>query len=348
MVKIGDKVRYLNAVGGGVISKIQKNLVYVLESDGFETPVLANEVVVVNTVNQYNFPTEDKTIPEQVIENEPVQETPVYEFDELEETKEGEALSVYLALVPDDLKQMQTTKTECYLVNSSNYYLSFNFFRGEDELELKENGVVEPQTKLWLETVEKEDVNAFTSIRFQAIAYKKNKSFTVKPVIDTVLTIDPTKFYKLHSFTENDYFDKKAWLLPIIENYGVAEDYRIVEAELKSALAQKERVEPKKRFPAKVNKNTVIEVDLHINQLVNSTVGMSNFDMLQVQLGKFNEVMRANLKKRGQKIVFIHGKGEGVLRKEIEKVLKTSYRTCYFQDASFQQYGFGATQVTIR
>ncbi len=210
---------------------------------------------------------------------------------------------------------MQTTKTECYLVNSSNYYLSFNFFRGEDELELKENGVVEPQTKLWLETVEKEDVNAFTSIRFQAIAYKKNKSFTVKPVI---------------------------------ENDGVAEDSRIVEAELKSALAQKERVEPKKRFPAKVNKNTVIEVDLHINQLVDSTVGMSNFDMLQVQLGKFNEVMRANLKKRGQKIVFIHGKGEGVLRKEIEKVLKTSYRTCYFQDASFQQYGFGATQVTIR
>ena len=34
--------------------------------------------------------------------------------------------------------------------------------------------------------------------------------------------------------------------------------------------------------------------------------------------------------------------------KELEKQLKLKYRTCYYQDASFQQYGFGATQVTIR
>lgn len=52
--------------------------------------------------------------------------------------------------------------------------------------------------------------------------------------------------------------------------------------------------------------------------------------------------------KTGQKIVFIHGKGEGVLRKEIEKQLKTKYRQHYFQDASFREYGFGATMVTIR
>ena len=48
-----------------------------------------------------------------------------------------------------------------------------------------------------------------------------------------------------------------------------------------------------------------------------------------------------------RKIVFIHGKGEGVLRAEIEKQLKSRYRHCEYQDASFQQYGFGATQVTI-
>ena len=64
-------------------------------------------------------------------------------------------------------------------------------------------------------------------------------------------------------------------------------------------------------------------------------------------MDKFHEVMRANLKYKGQKIVFIHGKGEGVLRAEIEKQLKSRYRHCEYQDASFQQYGFGATQVTI-
>lgn len=44
-MKIGDKVRYLNAVGGGVITRIgEKGVVTVLEEDGFETPVLANDV----------------------------------------------------------------------------------------------------------------------------------------------------------------------------------------------------------------------------------------------------------------------------------------------------------------
>ena len=50
----------------------------------------------------------------------------------------------------------------------------------------------------------------------------------------------------------------------------------------------------------------------------------------------------------GQKIVFIHGKGDGVLRKAIEKDLKTRYKQHYFQDASFREYGFGATMVTIK
>ena len=48
MIKIGDKVRFLNAVGGGKVVGFQdKNIVLVEEEDGFETPVLANEIVVV-------------------------------------------------------------------------------------------------------------------------------------------------------------------------------------------------------------------------------------------------------------------------------------------------------------
>ncbi|MPN20443.1 hypothetical protein SDC9_167822 [bioreactor metagenome] len=92
----------------------------------------------------------------------------------------------------------------------------------------------------------------------------------------------------------------------------------------------------------------MIEVDLHINELLDSTTGLSNADMLQVQLDKFHAVIEENKNRKGQKIVFIHGKGEGVLRKELEKLLKTRYKSYYFQDASFREYGFGATMVTIK
>ena len=61
-VKIGDTVRYLNAVGGGVVTRFQgKDVVLLMAEDGFETPVLFREVVVVLKTNAYNFPTEDKT-----------------------------------------------------------------------------------------------------------------------------------------------------------------------------------------------------------------------------------------------------------------------------------------------
>jgi dsDNA-specific endonuclease/ATPase MutS2 len=82
--------------------------------------------------------------------------------------------------------------------------------------------------------------------------------------------------------------------------------------------------------------------------LLDTTTGLSNADMLQVQLDKFHAVIEENKNRKGQKIVFIHGKGEGVLRKELEKLLKTRYKSYYFQDASFREYGFGATMVTIK
>ena len=51
--------------------------------------------------------------------------------------------------------------------------------------------------------------------------------------------------------------------------------------------------------------------------------------------------------KKGQKIVFIHGKGDCVLRKSILQELKYKYKNYESQDASFREYGFGATMVII-
>ncbi len=99
--------------------------------------------------------------------------------------------------------------------------------------------------------------------------------------------------------------------------------------------------------PYETLRNGVIEVDLHIERLMDSTAGMDNAAMLQFQLRVYRETMQAYRGAKGQRIVFIHGKGEGVLRKAIIDDLKLHYPKCDAQDASFQQYGFGATMVTI-
>ena len=100
--------------------------------------------------------------------------------------------------------------------------------------------------------------------------------------------------------------------------------------------------------PYEVLRNGIIEVDLHINQLVETTAGMDNAAMLRHQMDVYKQTMQAYRGAKGQKIVFIHGKGEGVLRKALLDDLKLHYPKCDAQDASFQQYGFGATMVTIR
>ena len=74
---------------------------------------------------------------------------------------------------------------------------------------------------------------------------------------------------------------------------------------------------------------------------------MSPADILNLQIDEFRKVMDANLRNKGQKIVFIHGKGEGVLRNALMKELNYRYKGHQVQDASFREYGFGATQVTI-
>ena len=121
--------------------------------------------------------------------------------------------------------------------------------------------------------------------------------------------------------------------------------------ELKEALIQKKTADTPSKPQTVIKrggKNGIVEIDLHIGELLDDTCGMSNSEILNYQLDKFREVMEQYKKKREQRIVFIHGKGDGVLRKALLDELKRKYPDCRHQDASFQEYGFGATMVTIK
>jgi len=352
MIKKGDTVRFLNAVGGGVVARVDetKKLLYVEDEDGFEIPVLERECVVVGVVNkETNFPVKDfKAKPETASSRLIEIPTPEPASEPIIETPEGETLKALLAFFPLDIKQLQTTSYECYLVNDSNYFLYFNLINGEDnKFQSISNGQIEPNSQELIAEITKEQLNAWEKLRVQLIPFKKEKNYTPQDVIDVNLKINAVKFYKLHSFTDNEYFYEPAMMLDITTEKDNPKKIEISADEIKQALFQKEET-ARPRIVKHSQTSEVIEVDLHINELVDSTAGMSNGDMLQMQLDKFHEVLAENLNRKGQKIVFIHGKGEGVLRKELEKLLKTRYKSYYFQDASFREYGFGATMVTIK
>lgn len=101
----------------------------------------------------------------------------------------------------------------------------------------------------------------------------------------------------------------------------------------------------KKSFFTKAKNEVILEVDLHINQLIKSTRGMDNFDMLNLQLDTAKSKVEYAVRKRIPKIVFIHGVGEGVLKTELHYLLN-KYPVKYY-DASYKKYGLGATEVYI-
>ena len=100
------------------------------------------------------------------------------------------------------------------------------------------------------------------------------------------------------------------------------------------------RVKPKERnLPP-------MEVDLHIGKLVPRTGGLSNFEILNIQMDTAKRQLEFAMKKRVQKVVFIHGVGEGVLKAELETLFHR-YENVKFYDADYQKYGLGATEVYI-
>lgn len=354
-MKIGDKVRFLSEVGGGIVTGFQgKDFVLVEDADGFDIPMPIRECVVIET-DDYNLKRKPGTsVPKPVEPAKPVKpEMPVIQRQP--EVRGGDTLNVFLAYVPEDAKAMMTTPFETYLVNDSNYYLYYTYLSAEGKTwNNRSHGLVEPNTKLLLEEFTKDALNDMERVAVQLIAFKDGKPAAIKPAVSVEIRIDTVKFYKLHTFSNSDFFEEPALIYDIVKNDVPTKQVYVSAEELQVALLQKKSVDKPKSQPiVKPNhghdrKSDIIEIDLHIGSLLDDTKGMTNGEILNYQLDKFREVMEANKSKREQKIVFIHGKGDGVLRKAVLDELRRKYSNCRYQDASFQEYGFGATMVTIK
>ena len=388
MAKSGDRVRFLNATGGGIITRIEGKTVYVEDEDGFESPYLLKDVVVVlpagheAAVKGSSVMFDQKAydagksqaataVSKEVSVGKEMPATAAEASKKeppVEETRHGDSPTLLLAFEPDDAKKLGSTRFVAVLVNDSNYYLDFAFSRrseGGRGWDLVFSGSVAPNELIDLAVLTHEDLPGFERVALQCIAYKRDKNFSLVPPVNVNRRLDLTKFHKFHCFRESKYFDRPVLEFPLLTgglevrepdpseirealknfqsdkalNKELAGKYKS-DTGKKSSRIQNPADNPYKKLP-------LIEVDLHIGELMDSTSGMQPKDMLEFQLDTVRKTMAAHSRRSGQKIVFIHGKGEGVLRKAVVDMLKKEYPKATLQDASFREYGFGATLVTI-
>ncbi|MBN4051236.1 hypothetical protein JYU16_00315 [bacterium AH-315-M05] len=105
-----------------------------------------------------------------------------------------------------------------------------------------------------------------------------------------------------------------------------------------------------RKKPGKRSKKKQIipeEIDLHIEELIDDHTGLTNAEIVTIQLNHFRKCLDEAILNNKRKIIFIHGVGKGTLKSEMDMILKT-YENITSYDASYARYGFGATEVIIK
>jgi hypothetical protein len=349
-VKTGDKVRFLNEVGGGIVTRIEGGFAFVEDEDGFEIPAPVHEIVIVEKKDDEQSAKPPSTVgrtPENIMP-----EAPAYSAIEninVEEDEEHDDYHPKICFAFLSATNVIDTDSVLYfyLVNDSNYFCYFTVARidGQNNRNMLYNGTVEPNYKMLLD--EKTIAELEGDFMVQLLLYKTGKPYPDIAPVSTVVRFNAKRFFKRNAFAGNDFFYGSAHIVSLIKDELELKLESLTDADTQKIILEKDvppAVIPK---PQRANTHELLEVDLHIHELIDCVQGLSNGEILNIQLDKFNAVMEANRMNKKKKIVFIHGVGNGVLKTELRKQLDKKYKGIYYQDASFKEYGFGATMVVM-
>jgi hypothetical protein len=350
-LKTGDKVSFLNEIGGGTIVKIIDNeTVSVLNEDGFEIPVLKSEVIIDkawspdavsksrNSDESTNIPPSKKEEPEE------------FEDSEVFYTDSGD-VNIYLAAVPKNQKFLTDEGFDMFLINDSNYFLQYNLSRKSKDDFYILKGEAEPNIKIFLKEVARTEIKDDIDFLFQTTFYDKRPFARREPVTKDI-RLKAAKLFKEGAYKPNDFFDEKALIVTILEDNPMNKALEQLKDKKFAEAVKREKQPARKESKQKSeedNSKSYKEVDLHIHELLDDETGMSDADKLNYQMDRFRQEMDDALKAgKPRKIVFIHGVGGGSLKHQLRRELQRKYKSCLFQDASYAEYGYGATMVLLR
>lgn len=329
-VRIGDIVRFISEkLEGKVTGIIDHNTVNVYcEEYGFEIPGAISDLVVIQS-DFSRSSSEKEQLPKQ------------------SQVTIDSADTLYLAIVPENFQNLPESRFELYLVNDTaqTTLYSIGSFNGEKHTGITA-GNCSPDSTALIGTYNLKEVEALKMLNIQAIFYSKG-TYIPKNAIDTQIKLNPVSLCKSGVYKHVRWFNPVTCIRPL-DKENLVKTEEIDLQELQQAAKEKKDEAPVIQKPAQEANNNTVEVDLHIDQLIDSTAGMENKDILDYQLDVFHKTLDKYKLRRGQKIVFIHGKGDGILRQRILWELQTHYKRFRHQDASFKQYGYGATMVTIK
>lgn len=343
----GDRVRFLNEKGEGVITRIKGGIAHV-DVDGFEIPYAMNNLVPAytaeNAPKRPALPQPDQSEDR----NETDHEEPARIAPRYESISEG----IFLAIVPADEKQLLTSPLSIYLINATAYNVLYTCcVKVTSGYRVLSSGKLEAGDEVLVKKIQRNELEKFAQLKTDVIFYSDDP-FDHQPPASELVKLRIVKFYKESTYTDNPFFDRKAYITPISGYEAAAQhdDYHesIKQQDIARLILEKERKHTNRPVSKPVTPGVLEEeVDLHIEELVDDFRGMSNSEIITIQLNHFRMRLEEAIAGHIRKITFIHGVGNGRLKHEVRRILGT-YPGIRFHDAPYSRYGFGATEVLIR
>ena len=355
LFKTGDRVKFLNDTGGGIVTRVVNNTAYVENEDGFEVPASMSQLLQVEVPQTESSPFTSVSA-KAAIENDTcrdvahrVSTTPDY-IDlagNPDESNIDTSVNVLLAWIPLRKKDRKTAY-DLYLINDCSYHIMYvAAMISEGAYRGLQAGMLECDTTIHLTQIPGEDLNHITSIRLEVLFFKKGLYMPQEPM-RYELKIDEFYIMDAINYITNEFFDEKALIFNITEEHLMAEIENVAHEVQLHFVKQKQLVDQPVPKPAKKTpENDTEEIDLHIEQLVDNPKVLTPAEMLDIQMKRFSFSLEEAIRNRKKRIVFIHGVGNGRLRLELQRNLKQKYPKLRYQDASFKEYGFGATLVFL-
>lgn len=353
---IGDKVRFLNTLGGGTISKIvDSRTVMVAIEDGFDIPVLISELVSANPAAMAIDQRKDSI---DKLQKE-LQEKTRQEEESEEESRKGklrrfaknpEAEGVYLAFIPHEQQWILTGLLDVVLVNHTPAELLYSLsLRSESGVQNVDFGQLAAYSKVTIETISRNDINAWCQGNVQAVLVFEQSEHVFQPLF-APFDIKPNRFYKEGSYVMSGVLGDKAIMICLQTLTALRSDC-IPRPMGKSDESEIETVKTIIRPKALIDKHRKEAgeaiVDLHIGELVDNISGLSSHDMFKIQFDYFEKTLHSAIENEYTKVTFIHGVGNGVLKNAIVKALE-NFEGVQNRMASMSKFGVGAIDVIIQ
>jgi hypothetical protein len=373
---IGDKVKFLNTKGGGIVSKIiSPTLVNVMIEDGFEIPTITSELVRVephgkaekmfdedfgkvtggqqshSDSRQSQALNQNNEMRMKSVATSPVPEPPDrqsalgnYAF------RAKNTPGVYLAFVPHDQKWLVTGMVEIYLFNYTSSDVLYAFFlEGEKKLTGKDYDVLFAGNKIHIDTIDRDELLKWTKGIVQIILFSEEPEKIFTPV-SSEFDISPRRFNDENNYKISQFMEEKLLLVSLAQLAALGSIITMEGSKMdEEALIRQKALELKPASLIEKHQTGPREavVDLHIGELMHDFKDLAPHQILKIQMEYFSKCIESAVEHNFRKVTFIHGVGNGTLKSAIMRKVQ-EYEQADSHLASLAKFGVGAIDVNIK